>query len=332
MLYKNIYILYPPGYCGSYLSWCLYKSNKYYANNTIDNPINLQSNEKYGGLGTSHLHHRIPTHSNIHQIIAWIILNKPLEKKIYLVNFHDEGMLGYSIDHILNFDRDPFFIHITANTDYEANLANLNAYTKWPLYFKVAELDKLCNINLDIDIGLELRNKLFINFNKFFPRSKTINFNSEFRYEHNFTNFRRQYKLWYDLRNKHNWHEVNENYYSVPVQQPKNFIEVSLEKLLSNDFFQTFSKIFTDNEVGEFDFSFATNFHKTYIDAQVNIQVLNKLIKMCNDKKLCEDVFVNPLVETIALKMFFPNFGSEHEHMSTIDLLKFLVDKKYEIC
>jgi len=48
---KNIYLIYPPGYSGSYVSWCLSKSEAGSKDTTVDDPINPTNNTKYGGAG-----------------------------------------------------------------------------------------------------------------------------------------------------------------------------------------------------------------------------------------------------------------------------------------
>jgi hypothetical protein len=45
MLHKNVYLIYPPGYSGSYLSWCLSKSEKDLSTITVDDPLNISDNK-----------------------------------------------------------------------------------------------------------------------------------------------------------------------------------------------------------------------------------------------------------------------------------------------
>ena len=104
MLDKNIYLIYPPGYSGSYLSWCFSKSEIDLAESTVDDPLNIYNNKKYGGTGTSHLHYRIPTHSTIKEVMYWLILNQPKEKKIFLINGWDKGSIIETINNIMNFN------------------------------------------------------------------------------------------------------------------------------------------------------------------------------------------------------------------------------------
>jgi hypothetical protein len=302
MLSKNIYLLYPPGYSGSYVSWCINKSEETLASTTIDNPVNKSSTDKYGGYGTSHLHHRIPTHQNIHQTIAWIILNRPTDKKIYLVNFHNEGFLGYSLDHIMNFDRDPVFIHISASNNDTLALANLNAITKWPLYFKVSELDKQFDIDLDSTNNLELRNKFVKHYNNFFPTSRPLDFNKEFDYTNNVIEFRRQYQTWYNLRNANNPHEVNESYYVKPKQVPEHFYNIDLSEIFNDSFSDKLSEIMNDSRSGDFDFGYVKNFHQNYIDAQSNLQLLDELKQFRRTKQLTNYLLSHPLIEALVIK------------------------------
>lgn len=301
MLSKNIYLLYPPGYSGSYISWCISKSEESLAPVTIDNPVNTSSTDKYGGYGTSHLHHRIPTHQNIHQTIAWIILNKPIEKKIYLVNFHNEGFLGYSVDHIMNFDRDPIFIQISAN-EHTMPLANLNAITKWPLYFKVSELDKQFDIDLDSTDNLALRNKFVKHYNEFFPTSRPLDFHKEYGYLNNIREFRRQYDNWYTLRNSNNPHEVNESYYATPKSIPEHYYHIDLLDIFQGNFPEKLNNIMNQCDVGNFNFDYVKDFHQTYVDTQKNLQLLDELEQFRKTKIVTEYLTSHPLIEALVIR------------------------------
>lgn len=302
MLSKNIYLLYPPGYSGSYISWCLSKSEESLAPVTVDNPVNTSSTDKYGGYGTSHLHHRIPTHQNIHQTIAWIILNKPIEKKIYLVNFHTEGFLGYSIDHIMNFDRDPVFIHISASNKDTLALANLNAITKWPLYFQVSELDKQFDIDLQSTNKIELRNKFVKNYDRFFPSSHPLDFQKEFDYKENVMEFRRQYETWYNLRNSNNPHEVNESYYVKPKSVPDHFYNIDLMEIYKDGLTDKLSEIMHDSQSGNFDFNYVKDFHKNYVDTQTNLKLIQELTEFRITNKVTDYLTSHPLIEALVIR------------------------------
>jgi len=302
MLSKNIYLLYPPGYSGSYISWCLSKSEESLAPITVDNPINTASTDKYGGVGTSHLHHRIPTHQNIHQTIAWIILNKPIEKKIYLVNFHNEGFLGYSIDHIMNFDRDPVFIQISANNADTMALANLNAITKWPIYFQVAELDKRFGINLFSTNKVELRNRFVKHYNDFFPSSFELDFHKKFDYVDNVSEFRRQYQTWYNLRNENNPHEVNESHYVKPKDVPDHFYNIDLMEIYEGNLVDKLTKIVDDSQVGNFDFSYVKDFHQNYVNTQPNLKLLQELKKFRTTHEVSSYLTSHPLIEALVIR------------------------------
>lgn len=313
MLAKNIYLLYPPGYSGSYISWCISKSEESLAPITVDNPVNTSSTDKYGGYGTSHLHHRIPTHANINQLIAWIILNKPIEKKIYLVNFHNEGLLGIAVHHIMNFDRDPIFIQISANTDDAMMLANLNAITKWPLYFQVAELDKEFNINLNSNDKLDLRNKFVKHYDDFFPKSRPLDFHKEYNYISNVREFRRQYDNWYTLRNLNNPHEVNESYYTLPKASPDHFYNIDLLDIFQGNFPKKLNNIMNTCDAGTFNFDYVKNFHQTYIDSQKNLQILNALQEFRQTKIVTEYLTSHPLIEASVIKELLNELPNDYE-------------------
>jgi hypothetical protein len=312
MISKNIYLLYPPGYSGSYISWCISKSEESLTQFTVDNPINNTSTDKYGGLGTSHLHHRVPTHSNIHQIMAWIILNKPTEKKIYLVNFHNEGFLGYSIDHIMNFDRDPVLIQISSNNDDTRALANLNAITKWPLYFQVAELDKKYNIDLN-NYDIKLRNAFVKNYHSFFPNSYPIDFHKEYDYTNNIRDLRRQYDNWYSLRNDKNPHEVNESYYIKPKAIPDHFYNIELSDIYQDTFPDKLQEIMISCNSGEFNFDYVKSFHQNYISAQPNLKLLTELDNFRKTKQITNYLISHPFIEALIIKELLHELPKDYE-------------------
>ena len=103
---KNVYILFPAGYSGTYLSWCLDKSESSVSINTVDDPINKTKSDKYGGAGTCHIYQRHPTHGSIDHIMSWLILNQPKDKRNYLINVWSWAQVTKTINSILNFDRD----------------------------------------------------------------------------------------------------------------------------------------------------------------------------------------------------------------------------------
>lgn len=279
---KNIYLLYPPGYSGSYLSWSLYKSERETSNQTIDDPLNLNDNHKFGGTGTSHLHTRVPTHCGIHHIMYWLIRHKPKTKKIFLVNTFNKRTLLGAIEHILNFDEDPVIIHISAKSDLYKKFAVIQMVTKWPIYFKVRQQDIAFNLNFSENKSLDLRNKFIEHYDNLvgeFPHK--VNFEENDIVLDSFKNNQSYNANWYRVRNTYNPHEVNETQFidSTKIFSsidfcPKNYYNFFLEDIISENYINELEQLIIQTDSGDFNFEFVKNFHKKYLENQINLKFL----------------------------------------------------------
>jgi hypothetical protein len=301
MLAKNIYLIYPPGYSGSYLSWCFSKSENDLSTTTVDNPLNVSDNKQYGGSGSSHLHHRIPTHSTIKEIMYWLILNQPTEKKIFLVNGWSSATIITSIHAIMNFDRDPVIIHVTADNHYSRCIGNLNAITKWPLYFHAREFNKKYNIDFfNLSNDMETRNKFVEYYDDIFPISFSLSRSSENSF--NLGSLRDHYNHWFTMRNEHNPHEVNDENYIVPYEKPKHFYSIDLMNIFDSSIFDVLELIATESELGDFNFDFAKNYHSTYVNAQPNLKFKDEIFMFRHTKILNEYLCSHPLLQALTVK------------------------------
>ena len=322
MLNKNIYLLYPPGYSGTYISWCISKSETSTSSSTVDSPINLKNNDKYGGYGTAHLHHRTPTHCNIQQIEYWLILNKPQDKRIFLVNAHNEGEMAIAINHILNFDRDPVIIHISTQDRYAMALANLNAITKWPLYFKATNLDEKYNIDLTCKDKKLTRNNFVKHYDNFFPMSRPIDFDTTFTYEPNYKMFRKSYTDWYNLRHSHNPHEVNSSEFVEPYYKPKRYFALDFLEIFNETFVETLSSILEECDIGEFEYSYVSEYHHNYVENQPHLRFIEEIYKFRHSKVLTDYLTSHPLLEALVIKELINelpiNYNWEEETLQQI--------------
>lgn len=301
MFHKNIYILYPPGYSGSYINWCFSKSEIDLAKSTVDDPLNISDNKKYGGAGTSHLHYRIPTHSTIKEVMYWLILHQPKEKKIFLVNGWDKGSIIEAINNIMNFDRDPVIIHITGDNHYTRCIGNLNAITKWPLYFHAREIDKKYNIDFfNPSNDITTRNKFIEHYDDIFPTSFSLDKPNDDPF--NLSIMRSYYKHWFTIRNEHNPHEINDEQYVMPYETPKHFYSLDLMKIYDNDIFDILEKITQECNLGNFDFSFAKDYHPTYVGAQHNLKFKDEIFMFRHTKTLTEYLCSHPLLQALTVK------------------------------
>jgi len=313
---NNIYILYPAGYSGSYISWCLSKSDFLLKDTTVDDPINNSESEKYGGTGTAHLHHRLPTHCSIDQLMFWKILHQPTEKMIYLINTWDEPWLIRSVCNIMFFDKDPLIIQISAEDNRYYELGNINAITKWPLYFDV-QFGRLFDIdfyNLDKN-SLKDRNTLVNYYDTFFTFPKKINLEepAQHRKYPNFKWLRDMYHTWFSIRNTRNPHEVNEEQFVKPTLFTDNIYNIDLSEIYKETLPEILEKIVSDNNAGDFNFDYVKTFHQNYIEAQNHLKYIDEIDTFKKTTILTEYLDSHPLIQALVIREIFDELPTDWE-------------------
>lgn len=310
---QNIYLLYPPGYSGSYISWCLHKSNTKTSEETINNPLNLSENEKFGGKGTSHLHQRIPTHLVIENLIGWLIKNKPSDKKIYLLNSISYQQTLNTIAVIQSFDDNPIIIQIATNDFDYRHFGYIQSYSKWSVFYKFKILTEnyyQYNINLSDDLPpIVIRNTLVKHFDLFEDIPNIIDFSAEDEIM-NYHKRRRQREInWYNVRSKAHPHEVNDSQFFVNLDLfPKNFFVIKLEEIMSINFIDILESLILNLDIDTYNFTYCKNFHKTYIDAQSNLQYLEDIKKFRNENELSNFLCGSPIVQAVVIKQILNCF------------------------
>ena len=274
MLSKNIYLLYPPGSSGSYIHWCIHRSELDLAKTTIDDPLNPQENKTFGGVGTAHLHTRIPTHQSIHQHLCWMTYNQPKEKKVFLLNCHNVpnsynvSRPEVAIRSIMASDPDPVIVVITDNGVLDdRKYGSLNTITKWPIFFKAnQQIEERFNFDsFNCKDSIDARNLFVESYHSMFPFLDGIN-------DDLLAESLRWYKEWYDVRNTYNGHEVNEETYVLPSTEVKHLYQVSLTDIVSDRFPAWFDNFVANINAGVFNTEFIKSYHQTYVDAQQNLQ------------------------------------------------------------
>jgi len=312
MLRKNIYILYPPGYSGSYINWCISKSEIDLSHLTIDDPLNTSASLKYGGIGTSHLHHRIPTHCGIKELIMWLILNKPTENKIFLLNARNDLKFQETVAWILTFDRDPIIIQITATDLNSQAVGNLNCITKWPLYFDFVGTTTKYNLTFPCENTIENRNKFVVSYDDIFSSSYPLDYISPSMKQYDYRHHLDLYKHWYDIRHANNPHEVNSDMYVEPYHIPKNYYSINLLKIYESNFIDLLESICSESDAGIFDFSYAKNYHPTYIKAQPHLNFLNEITEFNRTKQLTDYLCSHPLIQAYVVMELLPKLTNTH--------------------
>lgn len=307
MFHKNIYILYPPGYSGSYINWCISKSEVDLSKITVDDPLNTSANNKYGGVGTSHLHHRIPTHAGLKELAIWLILNKPVEKKIFIVNARNDHKFQETIQWILAFDRDPIIIQITATDLHTQAIGNLNCVTKWPIYFDVINITKKYNLSFPCENTIDVRNKFVVHYEEIFAYSYPLEYEKPSSKLYDFRYLVDDYRHWYETRHAHNPHEVNSELYVEPYHTPRHYYAIDLKKIYQLDFINLLETIMEETNAGTFDFSYVKNYHPTYVNAQPHLQFLDEIKEFSKTKVLTEYLCSHPLIQAYVIMDLLPN-------------------------
>jgi len=302
MLTKNVYILYPPGYSGTYLRWALTISDQDFFPNTIKNPVNRDAAGKFGGVGSAHQHIRIPTHQILDEHIHWVLYNRPTEKLIYLLNCDDHMMLD-TIASIIRYDPDPAFIVLHNNNDYDvAAYGAINLTLKWPLWLewrirRVGILWPDLDIN-SISDNIRFRNHVALNFSMF--RQLCFRDIEQVRDHIDGSRFRQ----WYDFRNARNPHEVNEENYLVrrsPIENDvyylncKDVVSLKLPSILS-EINEKFS--YSDN----FNVDYITQFQPSYIPTQPTIQWFESIKQWRETKQLDSFLLSHSMIQGLVVK------------------------------
>ena len=306
MLSKNIYILFPPGYSGTYVSWLLSKSERDSADTTVDDPINPTNDKNLGGAGTSHRHVRIPTHHGLGTHLSWVLYNLPTDFKIYLINsrvtHQDRRMASEeAIFSIMNYDPDPIFVHIHDNNDQDWRaVANINCITKWPVYFRSEQnLEKKFGFDC-FDIDNRRTRNLFAQFRKlFFPYNDPI--------RHQFIVEKLKWMInWYQIRHEYNPHEVNEETYLSLPDRPHNLHEIHLRDIFNNNIFDLLENIIRQGDCGEYDFSYVRNFHHNYVEKQTSLNWIKDIDRFRKTGTLSEYLRTGPMSQALVVEEMLP--------------------------
>jgi hypothetical protein len=302
-MFKNIFFLFPPGYSGTYLQWILNISENSKQHSTTKNPL-LPN-------GTSHGFIRRPTHTGSLNILSWIVKNQPGDPQTFAVyaNTNTESYIDHPANTAYRFLRsypDALFINIYAKTPDEMKIGALNGYTKWNtwIYDQVA-FNPNHNYNFDWDggktnlVSLHDRNWLFENWRNMFP-SNTTPFNWE-EFKYNIDCF----KQWFAGRKLREPQETDSQQFNDFAQFPDAQIyDISLGEIYSDDLFES-NKLFSwieSQQAGDFDWDYAKQYHKTYIDAQQNLKWVHHISDTRKHKQVSQWLLRNSFCQALLLE------------------------------
>jgi hypothetical protein len=299
MLKKNVYIIYPAGYYGTYINWAICMSDIDMSKETVLNPINGEESDTHGGVGTSHGHIKVPTHQGPMYHFMWVMHNKPAEYKIYNISKGNDSAMPTEkfIAIILNSDPDAIFINIHDNNQADiTEFGNINGLIKWPTQLAIKQmyghfgddesLNQIDPFNCANDI--HFRNSVAENKEVFFRKQSPINFMNLIRAMKN-------NEQWYNIRHSMQPHEINEETYINPATYIANdeyasrIFELSCVDVVSDSFPEFLTSFLTQTETcSAFDTSYVSSFHKTFIESQPNLQWFVS-IKNWRENKVIDD-------------------------------------------
>lgn len=309
MLKKNVYILYPPGYSGSYVNWAISISDQDSRKVTVDNPINKSSSKQFGGQGTSHHHVRIPTHQSYEHHVNWVILNRPTDSKIYILNSNNQNVIVSILQH----DPDGIFINIHDNNDSLVGAYGLiNCVTKWPTFVELNVPTTDTFNPFDCANSLQFRNEIADYVWPAFDSNKPVD------YEKLDSEIKRKQR-WFNIRNSHQPHEINDSTYLTNVSYKNRIFEMSCLDVASEKFLERIKDIMERGQPSDqFDLDFINNFHQNYIDAQPNLQWFESVQHWKNTGELDSYLTSHSIIEACLIREIF----------NSLNLYQFKIDDK----
>lgn len=280
MLRKNVYLLYPAGYSGSYINWAIQVSDCDLTDQTVRDPVNSTKSEKYGGAGTSHMHTRIPTHQGLFHHLIWVLYNRPTDKKVYVVNCGDSN-INLAVAMIAQYDTDGVFVLVHDNADASIrSYGNINCVTKWPTYIEAALSLKVINPNLPpLHEGFDAYNcAKDRQFRNWLVENPQLFMHLSSPESQQFDDYIDSYADWYKVRNLRQPHEVNTDMYVDRVDLTNRLFSLTCTQVCAPEFVHWFKNFMSDSQVStNYTCEHVSDFHDTYIAAQPNLQWFKSL-------------------------------------------------------
>ena len=306
MLQKNVYIIYPPGYGGNFLNWAINISDAESSKITVLNPINTNTNSKFGGSGTSHFHVRIPTHANIDKHMKFQLLHKIADKRVYICND-----TWNNIADVLEYDPTAIFINIHDNNDeLQKSFGSIQCCLKWPTF-----ISAYCTM-----FFTKGRKEIHENFDPYNCKNDRLFRN--YIIEHNFLRYNSpieydeidkqigKHERWYSSRNNANPHEVNENYYLPKLDYSGKTFEIDLKTLFSDSFVEWFEDFMHKSEVS--DNYNTTQFRKIaplYLNHQQNLQWFDSMLAWEKTGQIDDYLRSHAVIEAMFIRHLFIKTG-----------------------
>ena len=327
MLTKNVYILYPAGYHGNYLKWSIEVSDLDLRPNTPLNPVPKSESVQYGGTGTSHLNHRIPTHQGHQLHTIWSMLNKPQKPLIYLINSGhgrvSQGEITHFITTLLYSDPDGIVISIHDDNDpMVMSYGKINCITKWPTFIpamlalnrQFVDAEKLHD---DFDFQNCRHDQKFRNWmvRNDFIGSKAILDRDLLAQD------LEGVAEWYRVRNSLQPHEVNEDTYISSVDPTNRVFEISCRDIATDPFPAWLQQVMEVARVSNnFDCGHVAEFHPEYTQVQPNLKWFDAMQRWDQTGELDPYLCSHSAIQAEVIKEIFARsnvtFASESEKLN----------------
>jgi len=132
------------------------------------------------------------------------------------------------------------------------------------------------------------------------------------------------YRQWYNLRNKNNPHEVNEEQFAKPSNPVDYYHHLDLSEIYKETFIDKLSSIVKDKNAGDFDFEYAKSFHNNYIEAQQHLRFIDEINEFKKTKVLTAYLDSHPLIQAIVIKEIFDQLPTDWETKTLQEIVKAL--------
>jgi hypothetical protein len=319
---------------GTYLNWSIWKSDKDNADTIVDDPVNSSSSTDLGGIGTAHLHSKIPTHHPPWMHYSWVMHNKPQAPHIYNINLSTSLNLYDTYEFITNIvssDPDPVFINIHANNDLDIfKFGSINALLKWPTQYKIQQLEpyfqKLYKFDpFDCKHDLKLRHMTATSIESFVKVNDPLN-QTRLRQSLQF------YKKWYDIRHELQPHEINTDTYLEPKTYQsadvmgKMCFDINCLDIASDKFPSILKSILEGSGASDnFDTTYVESFHHNYVNAQKTLEwfpsieawrATGKLSPFLTSHAYIEGLVINEMLEKLPAFAKFIDWDSGLEEIN----------------
>jgi hypothetical protein len=307
MLQKNVYLLYPPGYSGSYINWAINISDADQKSITVDNPINTVTSDRLGGAGTSHLHTRIPTHQGLDRHLTWVLYNKPTDKRVYIINAARD-QISECISMISMYDPTGIFVNIHNDNNSEIGAYSvINCVTKWPTFIDIRLLYK----NLDRKSVHESFNPFDCANDRLFRNWAVKNNRTFFKHNHKLSlevlnKELEKHAQWYVIRNRVQPHEVNPETYIDQVDLTGRIFEVSCVDICKDSFLDWFEQFMNASQISsKYNTDQVRQIHPAYCEAQPNLQWFDSIIKWQQTGQIDSYLTSHSIIEAQLLTYMF---------------------------